>query len=195
MKNTALLFVDIQKDFWDPYKNLPEYRDFPENIKHLRTYAAEQDIPVIHVRSLFSKDRSDWMLFYRPEGRGTIPCITGTPGSEFTDFAQPQENETVFTKQVFDTFNGTLIKQHLKEHNINTLLTSGIETSVCVLFTATTAYMNHILPIIITDACADTPKRHKKTLEMYSDLCFKTVTTDEIVTEVRVPDLISRFAK
>jgi ureidoacrylate peracid hydrolase len=183
MSDMALVFVDIQRDFWEPFKELPEYAPFPDNVKRLREYAKENGVPVIHIHSLFSKNRRDWMLFYRPEGRGTIPCITGTDGAGFADFAEPSDGEKVITKQVFDSFNGTELHEYLSELGVKTVLISGIETSVCVLFTATSAYLNRVLPVVVYDACADSPERHSRTLEMYGDLCFKTLSTDQVIGE------------
>ncbi len=176
----ALILVDIQQDFWVPFKQLPEYSSLPKNISRLREHAQGNGFPVIHIRSLFNKDRRDWMLFYRPEGRGSIPCVEGTPGSKFTEFAEPKEGEKVVTKKVFDSFNGTKLLEYLEELGVKTVLIAGIETSVCVLFTATSAYLNRILPVVVHDSCADSPERHCKALKMYTGLCFKTLSTDQI---------------
>lgn len=183
MRNTALLLVDIQQDFWEPFKELEEYSKLPENVDQLRRHFREKGQPVIHVKSVFKKDRSDWMLFYRPEGRGTIPCIEGTEGVGFTEFSEPLEGEKVVGKTVFDAFNGTGLLAHLVEAGIKSVVVAGIETSVCVLFTATSAYLNGILPVVAIDACADSPERHKSTIEMYGDLCFKALTTNQITGE------------
>lgn len=191
---SALVLVDIQKDFWDPYKHLSDYNDLPKKVKKLRAYAQENGVPVIHIRSLFNMDRSDWMLFYRPEGRGNTPCIEGSSGAEFTEFAKPMLGETVITKKVFDSFNGTQLLQHLINLGVKTVLISGIETSVCVLFTATSAYLNRILPIVIQDACADKPERHLQTLKMYNDLCFKVLSTHQITEGKELQNLIDTYA-
>ena len=58
-----------------------------------------------------------------------------------------------------------------------TALIAGLETSVCVLFTATSAYLRRFVPLVVADACADEPERHAATLRMYDGLCFQTVTT------------------
>ncbi len=191
----ALVLVDIQQDFWEPFKTLPEYASLPENVTRLREFAQENGFPVIHIHSLFSEDRGDWMLFYSPEGRGTIPCIEGTPGAAFTEFSEPFDGEKVVTKKVFDSFNGTELLEHLNTLNVKTVLISGIETSICVLFTATSAYLNRILPVVVPDACADSPERHSKALEMYTDLCFKTLSTDQITGDGKeLQRLMSTFA-
>jgi nicotinamidase-related amidase len=173
----------MQRDFWEPLKEHEEFKDVPGNISKLLLHARKQEYEIVHVRSVFKKDRSDWMLFYRPEGRGIIPCIEGTEGILFAEFAQPANGEMLITKTSFDAFKNTDLHEKFALMGVKTVLVAGIETSVCVLFTATSAYLNQIFPVLVIDACVDSPERHKTTLEMYGDLCFKTVTTRQLIEE------------
>lgn len=176
----ALILIDIQTDFWPPLSKHQEFKTFPDNITNMLKKSRDRGLTVIHVRSVFKADRSDWMLFYRPEGRGEIPCIEGTGGIEIEDFAAPVKGETVVEKQTFDALVNTELVGILKEKRVKAALVVGMETSVCVLFTATSLYLRDIVPLVVSDACADEPGRHETTLNMYKDLCFKTVTTKEV---------------
>lgn len=176
----ALILIDIQKDFWHPLGKYEELASFPENVESLLQEARERGLTVFHVKSVFKPDRSDWMLFYRPEGRGVIPCIEGTGGTDFEDFAAPLKGEVVIEKQTFDTFMNPGLEDLLKKNNVMVAFIAGLETSVCVLFTATSMYQRGILPIVVPDACADEPSRHETALKMYNNLCFKTVEIMEI---------------
>ncbi len=61
--------------------------------------------------------------------------------------------------------------------------------------TATSAYLRRIVPIVVTDACADEPSRHEAVLSMYGDLCFKAVTTSQVAGEwAHVMALVEQFA-
>lgn len=176
----ALILVDIQRDFWQPLKEYPQFAAFANNVDSLISEARARGVYIVHVHSLFKPDRSNWMLFYRPQGRGLIPCISGTEGALFENFAAPTSDEVIIHKQTFDGFVGTDLEQILRAQNVKMALIAGLETSVCVLFTATSAYLRRIVPLVVSDACADEPSRHNSTLQMYSDLCFKTVTTSQI---------------
>ena len=171
----ALILIDVQRDFWRPFKDFPEFVDFPRNVGSLLSDARAKGFTVVHTQASFKPDCSDWMLFYRQSGRGDVPCIAGTEGALFEDFATPLPNEHVITKQTFDGFVGTDLGHIMYERDVKAALIAGLETSVCVLFTATSAYLRRIIPLLITDACGDEPLRHKATLRMYGDLCFKTV--------------------
>jgi nicotinamidase-related amidase len=180
----ALLLVDIQRDFWKPLEGEPLFASFPANVRALLATAHAHRLQVVHTQAVFQADGSDWMLFYRPLGRGQIPCIAGTDGVEIEDFAAPQGDETVIRKQTFDGFANTDLQRVLRERNIKAVLVAGLVTSVCVLFTATSAYLKRIVPLVVTDACADSPDSHEAALRMYDGLCFQSVTTAQVQNEL-----------
>jgi nicotinamidase-related amidase len=194
-EQVALILIDIQRDFWRPLKVHSEYASFPGNVETLLSEARTRGLTVVHVHSAFDPDRSNWMLFYRPEGRGEIPCIAGTEGTRFEGFAAPMPGEKMVGKETFDGFVGTDLEEYLRSRSVKAALISGLETSVCVLFTATSAYLRRIVPLVVTDACADEPSRHEAALSMYGDLCFKTVTTSQVAGEwAHVMALVEQFA-
>jgi len=179
--NTALILIDIQNDFWQPLQALPHLAAFPASVAQLLQAARARNLTIIHTQAWFKPDRSDWMLFYRPEGRGNVPCIAETAGAQFTEFALPRPGEHIIRKQGFDGFAHTDLDRILREHDIQTALIAGLETSICVLFTATSAYLRRILPLVVEDACGDELARHQATMQMYTNLCFKTVTSAQVV--------------
>lgn len=190
----ALVLIDIQKDFWEPMSGDPTFKAFPENVAKLLSIGRERGFNIIHVRSVFKPDRSDWMLFYRPEGRGQIPCIAGTEGIEFPDFAEPLKGEKIVEKQTFDAFVGTDLEDYLQSNDIKVILIAGLETSVCVLFTANAAYLRKYLPLVVSDTCADAKERHGNAIEMYSDLSFKSITTGQLADNYQsIKELIEAF--
>jgi isochorismate hydrolase len=111
------------------------------------------------------------------------------------DFAEPLQNEIIVVKQMFDGFINTNHMEVLDAHDIKGALFAGLETLVCILFTAT-SYLRGIVPIVVSDACADEPMRHEATLRTYRDLCFKTVTTIQVRDEWQsVECLVEQFVK
>jgi nicotinamidase-related amidase len=180
----ALLLVDIQRDFWQPLEHERRFTEFPANVRGLLRTARENRLPVVHAQSAFQPNGSDWMLFYRGHGRGTIPCIAGTDGVVVEDFAAPAAEEPVIVKKTFDGFLGTDLEEVLRSRRVQALLIAGLVTSVCVLFTATAAYLRHMVPIVVSDACADTPEHHDAALRMYHGLCFQSVTTAQVQTDL-----------
>jgi nicotinamidase-related amidase len=190
----ALLLVDIQRDFWGPLATEPMFATFPANIRTLLATARARGLLIVHTQAAFQPDESDWMLFYRPQGRGAIPCIAGSAGVAIEDFAAPQESEPIIRKQTFDGFLNTQLEQVLRERNIRAVLVAGLVTSACVLFTAASAYQRRIVPVVVTDACADVPEHHEAALRMYGGLCFKSISTRQVHDDLAsVVDLAGRF--
>jgi nicotinamidase-related amidase len=190
----ALLLVDVQRDFWQPLRGEPCFAAFPANIAALLARARANDLLIVHTQAVFQADGSDWMLFYR--ARGSIPCLAGTEGHRFEDFAAPRAGEPIVLKHTFDGFCNTNLAAILHYRGIKALLIAGLETSVCVLFTATTAYLNRVVPIVVADACADKPDRHEATLRAYGGLCFQTCRTAQVRNDLPgLAGLAGRFAE
>ena len=194
-EKVALVLIDIQRDFWAPINEENKFPEFPEKVSKLLDISSKLGFHIVHIRSVFQPDRSDWMLFYRPEGRGTIPCIAGTIGAEFVDFSQPKTGEKVIEKQTFDAFVETELDEHLRSLGVNTVFLAGLETSVCVLFSATSAYLRKYLSLVVSDACADTVERHSAMLRMYGDLCFKEITAEQLERDLQsIEKLVETFS-
>ncbi len=161
----ALLLIDVQKDFWSE-QTAKIYPEFPENIATLTTFCRKENIEVIHLRASFKKDMSDWMPKYILRER--IPCIQGTGGDEVLPFAKENPGEKVIYKQTFDGFQNPELFQYLKQKNKRFVLTAGLVTSTCVLFTTTSAMQNGFLTAVIEDCCADDEFGHQHTLDWYT---------------------------
>lgn len=191
----ALLLVDIQRDFWEPLTGAPQVSSFPANVRLLLDTARLQQLAVVHTQAVFQADGTDWMLFYRPHGRGRIPCIAGSGGADFVEFAAPQDGEPVIQKQTFDGFVHTNLERVLRERRIQAVMVAGLETSVCVLFTAMSAYVRRLVPLVVSDACADTAERHDATLRLYDGLCFQSIAAAQVRDDLAaVLQLAGRFA-
>jgi nicotinamidase-related amidase len=95
----ALLVIDIQNDF---FKHVSDPEEFQSSIVVLLGDFRKKGIDIIHVRSLFNDDGSDWMLFARIAGK--TPCVEGSDGVGVPSWAREQEGEPVFVKKHFDAF-------------------------------------------------------------------------------------------
>ena len=97
---------------------------------------------------------------------------------------------------VYHVMSRTELEGYLSERGVRVVLIAGLETSVCVLFTANSAYLRRFVPLVVSDACADEPSRHGDALRMYGDLSFKTVTTAQVRDDWEsVLDLMAQFAQ
>jgi ureidoacrylate peracid hydrolase len=167
----ALLLIDVQRDFWSE-RAAQVHPDFPANIATLLTFCRSEGIEVVHVRASFKADRSDWMPKYRL--RGSIPCVQGTAGEEPAPFAVEKPGETIILKQTFDGFHTPELFQYLCRQGKRYVLTAGLLTSTCVLFTTASAMQKGFLAAVVEDCCADEPNAHRQTLDRYTFIFERT---------------------
>lgn len=172
----ALLLIDVQKDFWTE-ERAKNFAHFPTNIVRLLTLCRTEDIEVIHLRSIFKPDMSDWMPKYKL--RRWIPCVQGTEGVETLPFALDNPGETVITKQTFDGFCNPELLPYLRQKRKRFVLTAGLLTSVCVFLTTASAAQKGFLAAMVEDCCADDPHAHEHTLNRY-DFVFQRTTVDRV---------------
>jgi nicotinamidase-related amidase len=178
----ALLLIDVQQDFYGA-KMAELFPDFSSNVTQLLKLCRSEGIAVIHLRASFRPDGSDWMVRYRLRGR--IPCVEGTPGVETLPFAREELGETVITKHAFDGFQAPELLQRLRQGRARFILTAGLVTSTCVLFTTVSAMQNGFLSAVVEDCCADEPSAHQETLDMYSFIFDRT----------RVSQILDRYGE
>jgi len=167
----ALLLIDVQQDFWEK-ETVESFPHFPNNAARLLDLCRSEGIEVVHLRASFKPDMSDWMVRYRL--RGSIPCVEGTPGVETLPFALEEPGEAVFVKQTFDGFVNTGLLEYLRRQGKRFLLTAGLVTSTCVLFTTVSGAQNGFLTAVVEDCCGDEPVAHQETLDRYRFIFDRT---------------------
>jgi nicotinamidase-related amidase len=167
----ALLLIDVQRDFWSE-QAAEIYPDFPANVVALLSLCRNEGIEVIHIRASFKADMSDWMPKYIL--RGAIPCVQGTAGEEPVPFAIEKPGETIILKQTFDGFHTAELLQYLRQKGKRFVLTAGLLTSTCVLFTTASAMQKGLLAAVVEDCCADEPNAHQQTLDRYTFIFERT---------------------
>jgi nicotinamidase-related amidase len=169
----ALLLIDVQRDFW-PEEMAASFPHFPANVARLLALCRSEGLEVVHLRASFQPDRSDWMPRYRLRGR--IPCVEGTAGVEVLPCAVEEPGELVMFKQTFDGFHKPGLLSYLRSRGKRFLLTAGLVTSTCVLFTTASAAQLGFLVAVVEDCSADEAFAHEHTLERYQFIFERTST-------------------
>ncbi|MFB2834857.1 cysteine hydrolase family protein [Floridanema evergladense] len=173
----ALLLIDVQNDFFSP-EFAQAFPDFTANISQLLTFCRNAGLEVIHLREIFNPNGSDWLAKYRLRGRS--PCVRGTTGAEVLNVAQEVPGEIVFEKQTMDGFLNPQLLNYLRSNHKRFLLTAGLATSVCVLFTSASAAQLGFLVTIVADCCADYPEAHQMVLKRYRGFLLEFINYREI---------------
>lgn len=138
MPYSALLLIDVQRGFHDPYWGKRNNPEAEENIKKLlKTFRAQK-------RTIFHAQHLSQTL--------ASPLYPGKPGVEFMDFATPILGERVFQKNVNSAFIGTQLEEILRKQSIDTLLLAGISADHCVSTSARMSANLGFKTYVIADA-------------------------------------------
>ncbi len=139
-QNTALIIIDVQKGFDEPFwgkRNNPQAED---NIVKLLDAWRKQGRPVFHVQHMSLSPRS--------------PLNPNHPGNAIKDELQPREGEPLIQKNVNSAFIGTDLEQQLREIGCNSLVIVGLTTPHCVSTTTRMAGNFGFETYLVSDATA-----------------------------------------
>lgn len=148
---TALIVVDMVKDFTDPAGLVfyPQNREVLPKIKEVVDYFHETKRLVIYMRHSYRKDKYDRNLVtMRPN------CIEGTGGDEIDPMLPVFPTDYQIKKRRYSAFFGTDLDLVLRENGIHQVVIVGTKTNCCIRATATDAYYRDYRVIVLSDCVA-----------------------------------------
>ncbi|WP_213951299.1 cysteine hydrolase family protein [Tepidanaerobacter syntrophicus] len=170
MKDTALLIIDMVKDFTNPNGAVfyPQNRKILPKIRTIINKCREKDILIIFLRHSYRKNKYDKNLVnMRPN------CIEGTGGDEIDEMLPvDEEKDYVIKKRRYSGFFGTDLDLVLRENNIKNVIITGTKTNCCIRATVADAYYLNYNVYVISDCVA---------------------TNDEIVNQIYLTDISKYF--
>ncbi|MBW9159035.1 isochorismatase family cysteine hydrolase [Clostridium tagluense] len=159
---SALLIIDMQKLF-KSLKNT-EFEDILiPNIGKALNAARNKNMAIIHVRTIYKKDKSNWprvRMHYEK-----MWCQEDSLESEFIDELMPLVDELVIDKSRFSSFYNTNLENYLYENKIEHIYIAGYATDVCIRFTAVDAYNRDILVTILNDCVLSEREENEQAIE------------------------------
>ena len=122
------------------------YQDFVCTVTAVAAKALKTGLTTVFVQAAYDPDACYRPpLFLRNPQRGDYGCHPGSWGADFVEPIKPltaQASAKVVAKHTFDAFFETELRGFLRFKQIETLYVAGVETNVCVLFTACSALSN-----------------------------------------------------
>lgn len=140
MAARALLLVDIQAAFADPYWGARNNPHAEENAGALLGRWRDAGAPVFHVRHLSTNPAS--------------PLHPGTGRIDFHEAVAPLPGEPVCDKHVNSAFIGTTLEADLRAAGLDHLVICGLTTPHCVSTTTRMAANLGFAVDLVHDACA-----------------------------------------
>ena len=147
---TALLVIDMQRDFLDPggyaaaaRLDVDALRRTIPAIQHVLAAARRLGMLVVHTREGHRPDLSDCPPAKMERSRAAGAeigsagplgrlLVRGEFGHDFIDELQPIPGETVIDKPGYGAFHQTDLAQILQNRGIDHLILGGVTTEVCV---------------------------------------------------------------
>jgi nicotinamidase-related amidase len=173
-KLSATDINDLSRVYLHPptlYKIREPYQDFVRTVTEVAATALKTGLTTIFVQAAYTPGSCYRPpLFLRHPQRQDYGCH---PSSWGADLVEPlkqlasQPHAKVVEKPTFDAFFETELRGFLRCKQIDTLYVAGIETNVCVLFTACSALSNGFNTIILAE-CVTTSHMdvHEKALQI-----------------------------
>jgi nicotinamidase-related amidase len=146
---TALLVIDMQRDFIEPGgfgeslgNDVGRLAAIVPTVARLVAGFREAGLTVIHTRECHRPDLSDLPPSKRDRGLSTARIgdrgpmgrilIAGEPGTEIVPELAPAPGEAVVDKPGKGAFHATELEAMLAERGVRTLVVAGVTTEVCV---------------------------------------------------------------
>ncbi len=179
MAKTALLLIDVQQGFDEPYwgaRNNPQAED---NIARLLGVWRAAKRPISHIKHNSRTPRS--------------PLHPSKPGNAFKTFAVPRDGEPVIGKDVNSAFIGTDLEAQLRAAGVEEVIIVGLTTPHCISTSARMASNLGFKTIVVSDATAahagkgpdgkpiDAGTMHYHALAALNGEFATIVTTDEVL--------------
>lgn len=177
---TALLVIDMQRDFLDPNgmaavegDDISSLRAAAPIVAAITAAARRGGIRVIHTREGYSPDLSDVSPMKAERGSvGSVGplgrfLIRGEAGHDLAAGMEPVSGELVIDKPGFSAFYRTDLESQLRSAGITRLIICGITTQCCVHSTLRDAVDRGFYCLTVADACAAIdPEVHEATLRI-----------------------------
>jgi len=134
-EKTALVVVDMQKDFVDPEGALhvPAAREAVSRIQRLLERARESGVHIAYTQDTHREGDPEW-------GNWPDHVKVNTWGWEIVDELKPIPGELVCKKTRYDGFYGTWLEHYLSRvWDVDSTVIVGTVSNICVLHTAASA--------------------------------------------------------
>jgi nicotinamidase-related amidase len=204
--HTALLVIDMQRDFLDPCGyashvglDIDALRRPIPAIHKLLTCARRLGMLVVHTREGHRPDLSDCPPAKLDRSRAAGAeigsqgplgrlLVRGEFGHDFIDELHPLPGEPVVDKPGYGAFHQTDLAQILHARGIRDLILGGVTTEVCVHSTLREAVDRGYRCVLAGDACGSAyPHLHSAALQMVAvegGLFGRIANSDSLIAEL-----------
>jgi nicotinamidase-related amidase len=178
----ALIVIDVQQGFDDPYWGQRNNPDAEKKIALLLSAWRKAKYPIIHFQHLSLESNS--------------PLREDRPGHIFKPEAEPKDDELQMTKHVNSCFIGTKLEETLRIGKIQTVVLCGLTTDHCVSTTTRMAGNLGFTAYVVSDATATFGKSLPDGSLFEADLVHRVALAslhNEFAEVITAEQILSKF--
>ena len=167
MANTALIVVDVQRDFCEGGAlAASDTLSLLEPLKNYIEAARRAGAAIVFTKDWHPEAHSS---FQKNAGPWPVHCVAGTPGAELMPPLVAEDGDVIIQKGMdvngagYSGFEGTGLNRKLRELGVQSVAVTGIATEYCVRATALDAAKARFETAVLTDLiravqASETPK-------------------------------------
>ena len=185
MPKTAVLVIDMQKDFTRPETTGEMMKTFPEKLNKMRDLGAL----VVIVYTAHPADEKEvnpeLTRMFRDGKKASL--VEGSAGAELEErIPYDPERDIMFRKFVPSAFFGTNLAEILRERGVENVLVCGVKTNVCCRATATDASAYRFRTYMISDMLGtNTKELNDFHLAEMTKYFAKAISSDEVCERLK----------
>lgn len=180
--NCALIVIDMQNDYCHPDgacsargSDVSGADKIIAPMQKLIGACKRRKIPVIFIQTEHTTETDSEAWLFRSGGTSSGVCRKGTWGTEFYG-VHPDETDIVVNKHRYSAFIHTRLESVLHTLKIQTIITVGVSTNICVESTARDGFMLDFNLIVVPECCASSSSAEAHNMALKNiDLRFGTV--------------------
>jgi nicotinamidase-related amidase len=136
--HTALLVIDVQKDFASPEgllgrggRDLSQVEIMIDKLEKTIEVAKRAGVLTLYMKQVYDRSKLNQLQLEQYDLDGKLAtCDRATDGHEFYRLNPPRE--VVFEKYDYNAFSNPKLVKVLQAHNVKTLIVAGMDSYYCV---------------------------------------------------------------
>ncbi len=197
----ALVMIDFQNCFMSPGGSfdklgydISKYQEIVPTVKYAMERARSLGIQLFYSRAIREKSGVDMLErvhkiipYKRRERIEKVPlCISGTRDAQIIDELKPEEDDLLVDKRRDSIFQDTEFEMWLDSLRVDTLVFTGIDTSICVESSLRDGFNKGWDVILLKDATASLKdKFYNTTIEEVEENFGLVFTTEEFFNRLK----------
>ncbi len=174
---TAIVVIDMIKDFVTGKLGFKGAVDVVPNIRNLIAAARVKSIPVIYVCDAHSPEDPEMKVWGEH-------AIAGSEGAQMVPELRPEEGEPVFPKHTYTIFYSDEPDGHLRKLGVEELVLVGVVTDICIQNSVAGAFFHGYRVVVPRDCTASPEKKdYEHALDYMKRIYGAEITTSNEIIE------------